>query len=198
MWNIFTKAGEKSYQKKRKRKNSNSTQKKTVITPKIKEQIGNKNNIISNNSFVAKKRQDIANNTNAQKESLNKSLPNIHQSKLIKLNQIVKEELDDAFLGSFFVHKDISKILSVHNLEEKQVIELRKITFHINHLLSKTNFISINDYFFMDLNNNSVAFIIVLDKYQYFMLINKSKTNIGFINNIVKPIVINYYNKTIK
>jgi len=104
-----------------------------------------------------------------------------------KIISFLKEELGEAYSASFFSKKTTSTIFFNDNIEVFKSIYLSNIVNKTNSLLLENDFQPINNFMFMDINNKQILFIMQLDAYYLYLILNNEQLNLGYLINILLP-----------
>jgi len=111
----------------------------------------------------------------------------------ILINKL-KQELSNCLKSAFFAENKSSNVLKSWQMKNNQSAFLSKILYFTNQFLIKQNTPGINSYLILNLDDNMLMFVLKLDKYQFVLLLDSTKINIGYLISIIKPIIEeNYY-----
>ncbi len=129
--------------------------------------------------------------------------PNTDDSKCIDLLCLQKVfdrinlELEDCLIGSNIYTSKTGKPLFVNNSQASQSVLFAKFFNSINTMLSDSDFGIINDYYIIDVSENMLIFVLTFNKLHFGYAFNKKKVKLGYIMNVIKPILAKeYYNAT--
>ena len=107
----------------------------------------------------------------------------------------LKDDLEDTFLsGNIFTAK-MGKPIYSFNSKTNQSVLFAKLHKVINDLFSNSSLGNINEYYLLDMQDNYLVFILTFTEHHFGLVFDKSKIQLGYLFNIIKPILTNdYYN----
>ncbi len=107
----------------------------------------------------------------------------------------LKDDLEDTFLsGNIFTTK-MGKPIYNFNSKPNQSVLFAKLHKEINDLFSNSSLENINEYYLLDMQDNYLVFILTFTEHHFGLVFDKSKIQLGYLFNIIKPILTNdYYN----
>jgi len=79
------------------------------------------------------------------------------------------------------------KSIAGFNVDTKLTAVLEQVTDYISKMLKDADLPELQDYYLMDFDDGSLAIVLITDKYQWLILINKKETNLGFLLNVAIP-----------
>ncbi|NOZ36296.1 MAG: hypothetical protein GXO80_13490 [Chlorobi bacterium] len=73
------------------------------------------------------------------------------------------------------------------NTDTKLTAVLEQVTGYISKMLKDADLPGLQDYYLMDFDDDSLVIVLIMDKYQWSVLINKKEINLGFLLNVAIP-----------
>jgi hypothetical protein len=107
-----------------------------------------------------------------------------------KLNssvEMLKEYLGDSLMASDIWITGTGQSIAGHNTQPKATALFEQVTDFMKKALANSGFPSIDKYYMLDLEGDAMAIILVFDKYQWGMLVNKKKVQMGLLLNVIVP-----------
>lgn len=107
-----------------------------------------------------------------------------------KLNNSVdmlKEYLGDSLLACDIWITGTGQSIAGYNSQPKAAALFEQLTDFMKKALANSGFPALENYYLLDLNADSMAIILIFDKYQWGMLIGKQKAQLGLILNVILP-----------
>ncbi|MEN8154734.1 MAG: response regulator [Acidobacteriota bacterium] len=139
-----------------------------------------------------KRKDESRKDESGKKEPPKKSSKTTKESKMNikKLNEAIEKVKDD--LGSAVITMDVwgvsdAQSLAGYNSHPKAVALFNQISLDINKALDRSGFPTLADFYTLNLLENKLIIIVLLGKYQWGLLLDKSKTNLGMLNNVIIP-----------
>ena len=126
--------------------------------------------------------------------------PNNDDSKCVdmvclhKAFERINLELEDCLIGSNIYTSKTGKPLFVYNSRTSQSVLFAKLFNSINTLLSDSDFGMINDYYIIDVSENMLILVLTFSELHFGYAFNKKKAKLGYIMNVIKPILAKEYN----
>jgi len=108
------------------------------------------------------------------------------------------DTLKGSFTGGSLYTSTLGKPLYQYNTETNQSVLFSKLHKNINQLLKSSNFNIISEYYLLDLEGDYTVFILTFKEHHYGLVFKSSKFKLGYFLNIIKPTIIQYYEKAIK
>lgn len=107
-----------------------------------------------------------------------------------KLNNSV--EMLKEYLGPALVACDIwmtgtGQSIAGYNTQPKATALFEQVTDFLKKALSNSGFPPLDKYYLMDCGDDSTIIVLQFQKYQWAMLINKSKVQLGLLLNVIIP-----------
>jgi len=160
----------------------------------------NNNNINKDIDFLileAVKRSDELKNKKVQKNESNKMEFEMNVKKLNESIEKLREDLGDSLITMDVWGVDDAQSLGGFNSEPKAVALFNKITIDIDKALIKSGFPSLGDYYTLNLMGGKMIVIVNLGKYQWGMLLDKTKTNLGLLTNVIIPELLDLFEEAV-
>jgi hypothetical protein len=107
-----------------------------------------------------------------------------------KLNssvEMLKEYLGDSLMACDIWMTGTGQSIAGHNTQPKATALFEQVTDFMKKALSNSGFPGIDKYYMLDLEGDALAIILVFDKYQWGMLVNKKKVQLGLLLNVIVP-----------
>ena len=107
----------------------------------------------------------------------------------------LKDDLEDAFLAGIIFTAKTGKPIYGFNSKANQSVLFAKLHKEINDLFSNSSLGNINEYYLLDIQDNYLIFILTFTEHHFGLVFDKSKIQLGYLFNIIKPNLTNdYYN----
>jgi hypothetical protein len=74
-------------------------------------------------------------------------------------------------------------------MEDNNALFLSNIFMKTNQFLSNQSQSKIASYYILDLDDDRLLFTLKIDSNQFALVINSSETSVGYLINIIKPII---------
>jgi len=108
--------------------------------------------------------------------------------KLKESVEVLKNDLEGALLACDIWPTGTAQSIAGYNSQPKATALFEKLTVFLKKSLHGAEFPPINEYYMLDMVDNATVIIMQLDNdYQWGMLIDKSKVQLGFLLNIALP-----------
>jgi hypothetical protein len=108
--------------------------------------------------------------------------------KLKQSVEILKSDLDGALLACDIWPTGTAQSIAGYNPQPKATALFEKVTDFLKKSLHGAEFPSINDYYMLDMVDNATIIVMQLENdFQWGMLVDKSKVQLGFLLNIALP-----------
>jgi len=145
-----------------------------------------------------------------EKQSINSNISNkkikkegtMNKETFEKAQKIMQEELKEGLIeDSFWVTGDGQPLVSYAAMPDSMDIGAAnalfdRVTAMISKSLKDASFPALlNRYYLIDLTDNIVALIVLLDEFQWGMVVDISKTTLGIVLNVALPKALNALNK---
>jgi hypothetical protein len=107
-----------------------------------------------------------------------------------KLNNSVdmlKEYLGDSLLACDIWMTNTGQSIAGYNTQPKAADLLEQVTSFINKSLIGVGFPKLEKYYLMDCEGDSLILVLQFEKYQWAILVSKSKTQLGLLLNVIIP-----------
>jgi hypothetical protein len=107
--------------------------------------------------------------------------------KLTNATKILKEDLDDALLATdIWATQDGQSIVGI-NTQPQACALFNRITNYLGEALKASGFPELGRYYFIDLAANHMVVVIPLGVFQWGILLDTSKIQLGLLLNVVLP-----------
>ncbi len=108
--------------------------------------------------------------------------------KLKEAIEVLKDSLDGALLACDIWKAGSGTSIAGYNPNPKATALFDKVSDYMNKSLETSGFPLLNDYYLLELKNNAMVAVLQLkDNYQWGMLVDSSKVNLGLLLNIAIP-----------
>ncbi|MEN8194861.1 MAG: hypothetical protein ABFS12_18715 [Bacteroidota bacterium] len=107
--------------------------------------------------------------------------------KLKQSIQVLKNDLDGALLAADVWITGTGQSIAGYNSNPVAVALFERVTGYMDNALKESGFPALNDYYMLNMNNNATVLVLQLGKYQWGMLVDDSKVQLGFLLNIAVP-----------
>lgn len=107
-----------------------------------------------------------------------------------KLNnsvEMLKEYLGDALLACDIWTTGTGQSIAGYNTQPKATALFEQVTAFLKKALANSGFPTIDKYYMLDCEANSLILVLQFDKYQWGMLVDKSKVQLGLLLNVILP-----------
>lgn len=107
-----------------------------------------------------------------------------------KLNssvEMLKEYLGDSLMACDIWITGTGQSIAGHNTQPKATALFEQVTDFMKKALSNSGFPRIDKYYILDLEGDALVVVLQLDKYQWGMLVNKNKVQMGLLLNVILP-----------
>jgi len=101
----------------------------------------------------------------------------------------LKQKIDNVFVSAFLAQTDKSLVIRSWFMKDEQSLVLSKIFINTNHYLFDKSKSKIKSYAILDLDEDKLLFILKHNSYQFTMMLNSDKVSVGYLINIIKPII---------
>ncbi|NPA45535.1 MAG: hypothetical protein GXO49_08370, partial [Chlorobi bacterium] len=79
------------------------------------------------------------------------------------------------------------QLIASFNPQPKAAALFNTVTSHINNSLRDGGLPSLNKYYMLDLDEDSLILVVIFDDFQMGMLVNSNKVQLGLLLNVVMP-----------
>ena len=108
--------------------------------------------------------------------------------KLKQSVEVLKEDLDGALLACDIWQTGTAQSIAGYNTQPKATALFERLTLFLIDSLKSAEFPPMNEYYMLDLADNATVIVLQFDNgYQWGMLVDKSKTQLGLLLNIAIP-----------
>ncbi len=110
-----------------------------------------------------------------------------------KLIGILREDLGDCLLSTEIWKISSKEFISGYNSSSNSFVLFIDISSSLNKILDKSHYPLLGDSYSLQLTKGKMVIIVNLGKYQLGMLLEKASTNLGLINNVIIPKLIDSF-----
>ena len=107
--------------------------------------------------------------------------------KLNKSIEVLKEDLGEALIACDIWPTGTGQSIAGYNPQPKATALFEQVTEYMKKTLSGAGFPGINRYYMLDLEADSLVIVLQFKKYQWGMLVNSAKVQLGLLLNIAIP-----------
>ena len=107
--------------------------------------------------------------------------------KLNKSIEVLKEDLGEALVSCDIWPTGTGQSIAGHNSQPKATALFEQVTEYMKKTLSGAGFPGINKFYMLDLDADSLIIVLQFEKYQWGMLVNSQKVQLGLLLNIAIP-----------
>lgn len=107
-----------------------------------------------------------------------------------KLNNavnVLKEDLGEALIACDIWPTGTGQSIAGYNSQPKATALFEQVTEHIIKTLSSSDFPGLNKFYLIDLEEDSMIIVLEFEKYQWSILLNSKKVQLGLLLNVVVP-----------
>ena len=118
-----------------------------------------------------------------------------------KLNNSVdmlKEYLGDSLLACDIWMTNTGQSIAGYNAQPKATDLFEQATSFLNKSLNEAGFPRLGKYYLMDCEGDSLILVLQFGKYQWAILVSKSKTKLGLLLNVIVPNVSEEFLEAVK
>jgi len=101
--------------------------------------------------------------------------------------EVLKNDLDGALLACDIWISGTGQSIAGFNTNPVAVALFEKISDYMDGALKDSGFPPLEDYYMLNMANNATILILQLDGYQWGMLVDSSKVQLGLLLNIAVP-----------
>jgi len=153
--------------------------------------------IISENNIDTKKETVEKFSDTTLKTDLKYNNIIVNKTIIEQLFNNLQNDLKDELLEASFYSAKTGKLLYSHNTSSNQYTLFVKLHKAINNLLTNKNFNKIKDFYLLDLDDDNLLLILTFKEHHFGLVFDSSKVKLGYLFNIVRPLIINDYNKAL-
>jgi len=108
--------------------------------------------------------------------------------KLKESIEILKANLDGALIASDIWKDNTGTSIAGYNSNPKAVALFDQVTSYMNKALETSGFPTLDKYYLLELKDNALVVVLQFkDNYQWGMLVDNTKVNLGLLLNIAIP-----------
>jgi hypothetical protein len=100
---------------------------------------------------------------------------------------VLKEDLGDALIAADIWPTGSGQSIAGFNSQPKATALFEQVTIYMSKTLSGAGFPGLNKYYMLDLQADSLVIVLQFEGYQWGMLINTTKVQLGLLLNIAIP-----------
>lgn len=107
-----------------------------------------------------------------------------------KLNnsvEMLKEYLGDSLLACDIWMTNTGQSIAGYNTQPKATALFEQVTAFLKKALGGAGFPPLEKYYLLDCEGDSMILVLQFEKYQWGMLVNKSKVQMGLLLNVIIP-----------
>jgi len=101
--------------------------------------------------------------------------------------EVLKKDLDGALLACDIWIAGTGQSIAGFNTNPVAVVLFGKMTTFMDNALNDSGFPPLDDYYMLNMANNATVLVLQLDGYQWGMLVDSSKVQLGLLLNIAIP-----------
>lgn len=152
---------------------------------------GDMNNI--NNSPPLSDLEEVQYKTNNSKNK--EAIVNV--SKLNEAVKTLKEDLGDGLISTDICFTQDGQSIAAYNSQPEATALLTQLTVYLIKTLRSSKFPSLGKFYLMDLEDDKMGVVIPMGDYQWGMLVDTSKTQLGLLLNVAIPRAIDVFEEAI-
>ena len=111
----------------------------------------------------------------------------MNTKKLKDAIEVLKSDLGPALISCDIYPTGVGTPLVGFNSNPQAAALFDQVTGYIVKALDGSGFPLLDDYYMMDLKDNNLVVVLIFDDYQWDMLIDKDKVNLGLLLSIALP-----------
>ncbi|NPA67729.1 MAG: DUF4388 domain-containing protein [Chlorobi bacterium] len=150
--------------------------------------------LLKNGTFITEDIDftDIKSNMNIGISELNRLIKSQKNSDMDvkKLNNAIetlKSDLGDGLISCDIFQTGTGQAIASFNPQPKATALFERLTGQIQTMLDGANFLALDKYYLIDVKGDTLAVVLQFDKYQWAMLIDEKKANLGLLLNVAVP-----------
>jgi len=101
--------------------------------------------------------------------------------------EVLKDNLDGALLAADIWMTGTGQSIAGYNSNPQATALFERVTEYMNKALSGAGFPILNEYYMLNLEGNALVLVLMFDDYQWGMLVDSSKVQMGLLLNIAIP-----------
>ncbi len=101
--------------------------------------------------------------------------------------EVLKDNLDGALLAADIWMTGTGQSIVGYNPNPQATALFERVTEYMNKALSGAGFPILNEYYMLNLEGNALVLVLMFDDYQWGMLVDSSKVQMGLLLNIAIP-----------
>jgi hypothetical protein len=101
--------------------------------------------------------------------------------------EVLKDNLDGALLAADIWMTGTGQSIAGYNSNPQATALFERVTEYMNKALSGAGFPILNEYYMLNLEGNALVLVLQFDDYQWGMLVDSSKVQMGLLLNIAIP-----------
>jgi hypothetical protein len=101
--------------------------------------------------------------------------------------EVLKDNLDGALLITDIWMTGTGQSIAGYNSNPQATALFERVTEYMNKALSGAGFPILNEYYMLNLEGNALVLVLMFDDYQWGMLVDSSKVQMGLLLNIAIP-----------
>jgi len=179
-------------EKKIGKKENTSLSKSKVTTPKPKsvqpekEVVSKPVEKITKKSIVITKTNPVENKEKTTKNPVEISInPDVSSIDFKPVFKVIEDNMEEGFLGGLVVERKNHQVIFAHNMNADDTSNMSELLSNIEVALHKSSFPSLNKFYMLDLEKNFLMLNLLFEEYIYYLVFNKTQTNLGLILNIL-------------
>jgi CheY-like chemotaxis protein len=111
--------------------------------------------------------------------------------------EILKDDLGDGLLAADIFGTSDGQTIAGYNTQPKAAALFSQLTKYMNKSLENSGFPRLGKYYFLDLADDKMIFLIPLGDFLWGILINKEKVQLGLMLNVILPKIIDSFEDAI-
>ena len=101
--------------------------------------------------------------------------------------EVLKEDLGDALVATDIWPTGTGQSIAGHNTQPKATALFEQVTEYMNKTLTGSGFPGLDKYYMLDLEADSLVIVLQFKGYQWGMLVNSTKVQLGLLLNVAIP-----------
>ena len=101
--------------------------------------------------------------------------------------EILKDDLGEALIACDIWPTGTGQSIAGHNTQPKATALFEQVTEYMNKSLSGSGFPSLGKYYMLDLDSDSLIVTLIFEGYQWGILVNSTKIQLGLLLNVAIP-----------
>jgi hypothetical protein len=112
--------------------------------------------------------------------------------------EVLKEDLGEALIACDIWPTGTGQSIAGHNTQPKATALFEQVTEYMKKTLKDSGFPGLDKYYLLDLENDSLIVVLQFEGYQWGMLVNSNKVQLGLLLNIALPKAMEAFDEAIK